>query len=160
MFGIILTSMAVAGIYLVQTLPPGIGLGDAVHLADLAGRMNVITTTFDLDDKYNLWSGLFGGFFLALSYFGTDQSQVGRFLTGRDVRESRIGLLVNGIVKIPMQFSLASCSWPCTPSYPHRSSSTSEWLTKHVCATLRAQRRSSDCGRTRMPCCTLPRKTY
>jgi Na+/proline symporter len=106
MFGIILTSMAVAGIYLVQTLPPGIGLGDAVHLADLAGRMNVITTTFDLDDKYNLWSGLFGGFFLALSYFGTDQSQVGRFLTGRDVRESRIGLLVNGIVKIPMQFAI------------------------------------------------------
>lgn len=106
MFGIILTSMAVAGIYLVQTLPPGIGLGDAMHLADLAGRMNVITTTFDLDDKYNLWSGLIGGFFLALSYFGTDQSQVGRFLTGRNVRESRIGLLVNGIVKIPMQFAI------------------------------------------------------
>ncbi|RPI68697.1 MAG: sodium:solute symporter, partial [Ignavibacteriae bacterium] len=61
---------------------------------------------FDLHDKYNLWSGIIGGFFLALSYFGTDQSQVGRFLTGKNVKESRIGLLVNGVVKIPMQFGI------------------------------------------------------
>jgi Na+/proline symporter len=106
MFGIILISIAIAGWYLVQTLPYGMTFSQAVALADAAGRMNVITTTFDLHDKYNLWSGLIGGFFLALSYFGTDQSQVGRFITARDDRESRRGLLLNGIVKIPMQFGI------------------------------------------------------
>ena len=106
MFGIILTSMAAAGIFLVQGFPDGMTLADALRLSDIAGRLNIITTKFDLHDKYNIWSGLIGGFFLALSYFGTDQSQVGRFITGRNIRESRIGLLVNGIVKIPMQLGI------------------------------------------------------
>jgi Na+/proline symporter len=71
--------------------------------------MNIITTgfesgSFDWSDKYNIWSGLIGGFFLALSYFGTDQSQVGRYLTARSLTESRMGLLMNGFVKVPMQF--------------------------------------------------------
>ena len=57
-----------------------------------------------LEDKYNIWSGVIGGFFLALSYFGTDQSQVGRYLTAKDTRESRLGLLMNGLVKVPLQF--------------------------------------------------------
>ncbi|MBU3740872.1 MAG: sodium:solute symporter [Candidatus Kapabacteria bacterium] len=106
MFGIIMGAMVIAGMWLVQSLPYGMGLGDAIQLAGLVGRMNVITTTFDLDDKYNLWSGLIGGFFLALSYFGTDQSQVGRFITAKDLRDSRIGLMLNGLVKIPMQFGI------------------------------------------------------
>src|SRR4029079_14359535 len=59
---------------------------------------------FDVKDRYNFWSGITGGLFLALSYFGTDQSQVGRYLTGRSITESRLGLLFNGVLKIPMQF--------------------------------------------------------
>ncbi|RPI69732.1 MAG: sodium:solute symporter, partial [Ignavibacteriae bacterium] len=94
MFGIILSAMLVAAYLLVDHLPNGMSFGDALTLADLSGRLNIITTNFDLHDKYNLWSGIIGGFFLALSYFGTDQSQVGRFLTGKNVKESRIGLLV------------------------------------------------------------------
>ena len=103
-FVIILASMAVAGILVVLKLPPGISFGDALYLAGKSGKLNVITTGFDVKDKYNIWSGIFGGFFLALSYFGTDQSQVGRYLSGRNLRESRLGLLMNGMVKIPMQF--------------------------------------------------------
>ncbi len=103
-FTIILLSMAVAGFMVVHALPDQIGFGDALYLAGKSGKLNVITTDFDLKDKYNLWSGIIGGFFLALSYFGTDQSQVGRYLTAKDIRESRLGLLMNGIVKIPMQF--------------------------------------------------------
>lgn len=106
MFGIILTSMAAAGFFLASGFPNQISVADALRLSDIAGKLNVITTEFDLHDKYNMWSGLLGGFFLALSYFGTDQSQVGRFITGKNIRESRIGLLVNGVVKIPMQFGI------------------------------------------------------
>lgn len=103
-FGIILASMAVAGYLVVASLPENIRFSDALYLAGKSGKLNVITTTFNLNDKYNLWSGIIGGFFLALSYFGTDQSQVGRYLTAKDIRESRLGLLLNGMVKIPMQF--------------------------------------------------------
>jgi SSS family solute:Na+ symporter len=103
-FGIILLSMAVAGFMVVSTLPGNISFTDALYIAGKSGKLNVITTDFDLTDKYNLWSGIIGGFFLALSYFGTDQSQVGRYLTAKDLRESRLGLLMNGMVKIPMQF--------------------------------------------------------
>jgi SSS family transporter len=103
-FGIILLAMAVAGYMVVAFLPEKVTFGDALYLAGKSRKLNVITTTFSLNDKYNLWSGLIGGFFLALSYFGTDQSQVGRYLTAKDLRESRLGLLLNGMVKIPMQF--------------------------------------------------------
>src|SRR5690606_25418062 len=83
---------------------------DALHVAGKMGKLNVIETKIDVTDaawwkdKYNIWSGLIGGFFLALSYFGTDQSQVGRYLTAKDIKESRMGLLMNGLVKVPMQF--------------------------------------------------------
>ena len=103
-FGIILLAMAVAGYMVVAFLPDKVKFSDALYLAGKSGKLNVITTTFNLNDKYNLWSGIIGGFFLALSYFGTDQSQVGRYLTAKDLRESRLGLLLNGMVKIPMQF--------------------------------------------------------
>lgn len=103
-FSIILVAMAVAGVMVVTLLPRQVSFTDALYIAGKSGKLNVITTNFDLKDKYNLWSGILGGFFLALSYFGTDQSQVGRYLTAKDQRESRLGLLMNGMVKIPMQF--------------------------------------------------------
>ncbi|HCN05306.1 MAG TPA: sodium:solute symporter [Bacteroidetes bacterium] len=106
MFGIILTSMAAAAFVLVKGLPGGMGLDGALTLAGASGKLNVITTDIDLNDRYNLLSGIIGGFFLALSYFGTDQSQVGRFITGKDEQQSKIGLLLNGVVKIPMQFGI------------------------------------------------------
>lgn len=105
-FLIILTSMAIAGFLVIQRLPDGLNMSDALYVAGKSGKLNVITTDFSWDDKYNIWSGIIGGFFLALSYFGTDQSQVGRYITGKRLRESRMGLLMNGIVKIPMQFSI------------------------------------------------------
>jgi Na+/proline symporter len=88
----------------VRLLPAGVGFSDALTVAGSMGKTNVITTDFDWNDRYNIWSGLIGGFFLALSYFGTDQSQVGRYLTGRSVSEMRTGLLMNGLLKVPMQF--------------------------------------------------------
>lgn len=106
MFGIILASMIVAAVVLVGSMPNGMGFADALTLAGASGSLNVITFSSDPHDKYNLLSGLVGGFFLALSYFGTDQSQVGRFITGKNTDESRRGLLLNGIVKIPMQFGI------------------------------------------------------
>ena len=110
-FVIIYAAMFVAGYYAITSLPKGVGFTDALHLAGKSGKLNIITTGvtesgFDWKDKYNIWSGLIGGFFLALSYFGTDQSQVGRYLTARDNRESRLGLLMNGFVKIPLQFCI------------------------------------------------------
>ena len=105
-FLIILASMGVAGYLVVHRLPQGICFKDALYIAGKSNKINVITTNFNWKDKYNIWSGLIGGFFLALSYFGTDQSQVGRYITGKDTRESKLGLLLNGLVKIPMQFAI------------------------------------------------------
>jgi SSS family solute:Na+ symporter len=103
-FLIILAAMAIAGYLVIDKLPEGVSMGDALYIAGKSGKLNVITTNFDWKDKYNIWSGVIGGFFLALSYFGTDQSQVGRYLSGKDDKESKTGLLMNGIVKVPMQF--------------------------------------------------------
>jgi len=106
---IIFISLFIVAYIAVNMLPENVGFAGAVqHAADL-GKMNVITTGFtekgfDWKDKYNIWSGLIGGFFLALSYFGTDHSQVGRYLTAKNIKESRKGLLMNGLVKVPMQF--------------------------------------------------------
>jgi Na+/proline symporter len=101
---IIFTGMFLAGYMAVRLLPAGVGFSDALTVAGSMGKTNVITTDFEWNDRYNIWSGLIGGFFLALSYFGTDQSQVGRYLTGRSVSEMRTGLLMNGLLKVPMQF--------------------------------------------------------
>jgi Na+/proline symporter len=108
-FLIIFVAMAAAGYYIVRMLPSEVGFTDALHVGGKLGKLNIITSGseaggFNWNDRYNIWSGLIGGFFLALSYFGTDQSQVGRYLTARNNRESKLGLLMNGIVKIPMQF--------------------------------------------------------
>ena len=97
-------AMALAGYLTVKMLPESVGFVDALHVAGKAGRMNLIDLKFDPNSRYNLWSGVIGGFFLQLSYFGTDQSQVSRYLTGETVGQSRLGLLMNGLLKVPMQF--------------------------------------------------------
>lgn len=106
---IIFAGLFVAGYYVIQNLPGNLGFADALQVGGKMGKMNVITTGFtengfDWGDRFNLISGIIGGFFLALSYFGADQSQVGRYLTAKTESESRLGLLMNGIVKVPMQF--------------------------------------------------------
>ena len=101
---IIFSAMFLAGWMVVHLLPDNVSFADALQVSGKMDKLNVIVTDFDWKDKYNIWSGLIGGFFLALSYFGTDQSQVGRYLTARSVTESRLGLLMNGLVKVPMQF--------------------------------------------------------
>ncbi|HMW33437.1 MAG TPA: sodium:solute symporter [bacterium] len=101
---IILTGMAAAFVTVIALLPDGISVNDALHLAGSQGKMNTVDFTWDWDNRYTLWSGLIGGFFLQLSYFGTDQSQVGRYLTGQSIAQTRLGLLTNGLLKIPMQF--------------------------------------------------------
>ncbi len=98
--------LAAALICAVWLLPPHVSFDGALNLAAAAGRLNVITTTFDWNDRYNLWSGLIGGAFLALAYFGTDQSQVQRYLSGQSVRDSRRGLMLNAVAKIPMQLCI------------------------------------------------------
>jgi len=103
---IILSGMAIAGFMTVQLLPADVTFVDALRVAGKAGKLNTIDLKFDPNNQYNIWSGLIGGFFLQLSYFGTDQSQVGRYLSGSSIAQSRMGLLMNGIVKIPMQFGI------------------------------------------------------
>ena len=106
---IVIIGMGIAAYMVVRLMPDNIGFLESLHIGGKNGKMNVITsgnTTngFDWKDKYNIWSGIIGGFFLALSYFGTDQSQVGRYLTAKNNRQGKLGLLLNGIVKVPMQF--------------------------------------------------------
>jgi uncharacterized sodium:solute symporter family permease YidK len=98
--GGLFTTLAIA----VSLLPESVSFTEAVHVAGRMGRLNAIDFSFDWNNRYNFWSGIIGGFFLALSYFGTDQSQVGRYLSGQSVAQSRLGLLFNGMVKVPMQF--------------------------------------------------------
>jgi SSS family transporter len=101
---IALGGMAIALTIALKSLPHGVGPIDAVRVAGRLGRINVIDFSFDLTTPYNFWSGLFGGLMVALAYFGTDQSQVQRYLTGETIAQSRLGLLFNGLVKVPMQF--------------------------------------------------------
>lgn len=102
--GIIFSGLFLAAYLVMDLMPEDVDLGDALHIAGKMDKLNAIDTKLDFNTKYNIWSGIIGGFFLQLSYFGTDQSQVGRYLTGKSVNQSRIGLLMNGLVKIPMQF--------------------------------------------------------
>jgi Na+/proline symporter len=103
-FGILWFGLAVVAVTIARQLPHGVSVLDALAVAGKLGRINIVDSRFDLANRYNLWSGLIGGGFLALSYFGADQSQVGRYLTGRSVAQSRLGLLFNGLAKVPMQF--------------------------------------------------------
>jgi SSS family solute:Na+ symporter len=110
-FIIIYAAMFIAAWWAIKMLPQGVGITEALHIGGKSGKLNVITTGitekgFDWKDRYNIWSGLIGGFFLSLSYFGADQSQVGRYLTARSEQESKLGLLLNGLVKVPLQFGI------------------------------------------------------
>ncbi len=103
---IILSGIGLSAILLFKMLPDNLTFTHVVNIAGKAGKLNLVDFSFDLNNRYNVWSGVIGGFFLALSYFGTDQSQVGRYLSGKSIAQSRLGLLFNGIVKIPMQLCI------------------------------------------------------
>jgi len=101
---IIFLGMFLAFGFILNRFPEGIGFSEALSIAGNAGKLNVIDFSIDLNNRYTFWSGLTGGLFLALSYFGTDQSQVQRYLSGKSVKESQMGLIMNGVLKVPMQF--------------------------------------------------------
>jgi solute:Na+ symporter, SSS family len=101
---LIMSGMILAGILALNMIPPQVSFSDTVQIAGAMGKLNLVNVDFDLNDRYNIWSGLIAGTFLFLSYFGTDQSQVSRYLGGSSVAESRLGLIFNGLLKIPMQF--------------------------------------------------------
>ncbi|TVR80225.1 MAG: sodium:solute symporter [Chitinophagaceae bacterium] len=101
---VIFTGMFIAFGVLIWHLSEYASFGESLQLAGKMGRMNIIDLEFDLSNRYNIWSGLIGGLFLQLAYFGTDQSQVQRYLSGSSVKQSRMGLMFNGLMKIPMQF--------------------------------------------------------
>ena len=101
---VMMGGLALIFVWLLRALPPRVTFSDALHIAGAMGKMNAVDFSFDLESRYTFWSGLAGGFFLAMAYFGTDQSQVQRYLSGRSVTDSRLGLLFNGLFKIPMQF--------------------------------------------------------
>jgi len=101
---IMMGGMAVAFVILIFSLPDGINFGNAMQIAAASGKMDILDFSFDFDNRYTIWSGIIGGTFLALSYFGTDQSQVQRYLSGKSVKESQMGMIMNGLLKVPMQF--------------------------------------------------------
>src|SRR5947209_9879512 len=101
---IIFSGLLVAMVMVIVMLPPDVSLLDAVYLAGKAGKLNAVDLKFDVNSRYNVWSGVIGGMFLALAYFGCDQSQVQRYLTGKSITHSRLSLLLNAVAKIPMQF--------------------------------------------------------
>jgi Na+/proline symporter len=99
----IFIALAISLFVAIHAMPSDISVLDALHLAGAAGRLKVVDLHWNLSDRYNVWSGLIGGGFLALAYFGCDQSQVQRYLTGKSIAQSRLSLLFNAVVKIPMQ---------------------------------------------------------
>ena len=101
---VMMGGMVLAGIMVITMLPEKIGFVDALHVAGKMGKLNVVNFEFDLSDRYNFWSGITAALFLFMSYFGTDQSQVQRYLSGKSIAESRLGLIMNGLLKVPMQF--------------------------------------------------------
>jgi Na+/proline symporter len=101
---VILAALVLALVLAIHMLPPDVSFTGALKIAGAAGRLNPVVWKLDWNDRYNVWSGLIGGMFLALAYFGTDQSQVQRYLTGKSVGQSRLSLLFNAMAKIPMQF--------------------------------------------------------
>src|SRR5215475_7221637 len=101
---VIMIGLVIAAFVVIARLPDPVSLGSAVKVAGALGRINPVSFDLDMNSRYNFWAGITGGFFLQLSYFGTDQSQVQRYLSGRSVAEMRLGLLFNGMFKVPMQF--------------------------------------------------------
>jgi SSS family solute:Na+ symporter len=103
---VMMGGMIAVGVMVYLNLPKDISFYDSIRVAGKMGKMDMVDFSFDINDRYNFWAGITGGLFLALSYFGTDQSQVSRYLSGKSVKESRMGLLFNGLLKIPMQFMI------------------------------------------------------
>jgi SSS family solute:Na+ symporter len=101
---VILSGMFIAAVILLRLMPDHVGLHESVMIAGKMGKLNIVDFEFDLSNRYNFWSGMLGGVFLFISYFGTDQSQVQRYLSGKSLTQSRLGLMMNGIIKVPMQF--------------------------------------------------------
>ena len=101
---VIFLGLFVAFWAIIEQLPSGVGITDALRLAGVSDRLNVLDFSFDPKNRYTFWSGITGGMFLALSYFGTDQSQVQRYLSGKSLKQSQLGLVMNGFLKVPMQF--------------------------------------------------------
>lgn len=101
---IIMAGMAVAFIILMYALPDGINFSNALEIAGASGKLDILDFSIDFDNRYTFWSGIIGGTFLSLSYFGTDQSQVQRYLSGKSIKESQMGMIMNGLLKVPMQF--------------------------------------------------------
>lgn len=101
---VIFLGMIIAFILIINKLPPDISFSNALDIAGANGKMEVLDFSFDLNNRYTFWSGIIGGTFLMLSYFGTDQSQVQRYLSGKSLREMQLGLIFNGLLKVPMQF--------------------------------------------------------
>ena len=101
---IIFIGMLIAFFMIMSQLPENITFTNALEIAGASNKMEVLDFSFDLSNRYTVWTGILGGTFLMLSYFGTDQSQVQRYLSGKSVRESQLGLIFNGLLKVPMQF--------------------------------------------------------
>lgn len=101
---VMMGGMVAAFVILLFALPEDINFSNAMSIAGAGGKLDVLDFSFDFENRYTIWSGVIGGTFLALSYFGTDQSQVQRYLSGKSVRESQLGLIMNGFLKVPMQF--------------------------------------------------------
>lgn len=101
---IMMGGMLVAFVILMYELPPEINFQNALSIAGASGKLDILDFSFDLNNRYTFWSGIIGGTFLSLSYFGTDQSQVQRYLSGKSVKQSQMGMIMNGFLKVPMQF--------------------------------------------------------
>lgn len=101
---VIMTGMFITFFLILHLLPNDMTFSNALHIAGANHKMDIVDFSIDPETRYTFWSGITGGFFLALSYFGTDQSQVGRYLSGKSVKESQMGLIMNGFLKVPMQF--------------------------------------------------------
>ncbi|HJS01500.1 MAG TPA: sodium:solute symporter [Flavobacterium sp.] len=101
---VIMSGMFITFFLILHFLPNDMTFSNALHIAGANAKMNIVDFSTNPEEKYTFWSGITGGFFLALAYFGTDQSQVGRYLSGKSVRESQMGLIMNGFLKVPMQF--------------------------------------------------------
>ena len=101
---VIITGMAITFFIILDKLPNELSFANALHIAGANDKLDILNFSFDPNERYTVWSGIAGGFFLMLSYFGTDQSQVGRYLSGKSIRESQMGLIMNGFLKVPVQF--------------------------------------------------------
>jgi Na+/proline symporter len=101
---VMMGGMILAGVMVISMLPENIGFSDALHVAGKMGKLELVDFDFNLNERYNFWSGITAALFLFMSYFGTDQSQVQRYLSGKSIAESRLGLIMNGLLKVPMQF--------------------------------------------------------